>query len=77
MYRYAEEISKHVESLSGSSLKKECELHQSLCKNASLTNMSHGHYFKVHRGNFKLARTAIYTIESLACASSALSHISL
>jgi len=55
VYRYAEEISKHVESLSGSSLKKECELHQSLCKNASLTNMSHGHYFKVHRGNFKLA----------------------
>lgn len=55
MYRYDEEISKHLESPSGSSLKKECKLHQLLCQNASLINTSHGHYFKVHRGNFKLA----------------------
>lgn len=67
---------KHLESPSVS-CSKECKLHQWLCQNASLINMSPGHYFKVHRGNFKLAWAAIYTINSLAYASSALSHIAL
>lgn len=66
--QYVEGKSKHLKGFSVSSLKKECKLCNLQSQNASLINMSHDHYFNIHRGKSELAQTVTNTIQRLVYA---------